>query len=98
MYYHAVSDWFQIPLTLFVTVLANFLMLLRLPFSHRIAEYMTSIFAPMAFLDRYFRPLGVLVGGVISIGARREMGVLDLEIAEAGFGVRGSDTAGVWKA
>ena len=84
---------------MFVTVLANFLMLFKLPFSQRIAEYITKILVPSFFLGKYLRPLGVLIEGVISIGVRRaDSGVAGLEMADNGLGVRGKDAAGVWKA
>lgn len=86
-------------LTLLVTVLANFLMLFKLPFSQRISEYITKILVPRFFFGRYLRPLGVLIEGVMSTGvSRADMGVAGLEMADNGLGVRGKDAAGVWKA
>lgn len=57
---------------------------------------MTKIFVPIFFFGKYLSPLGVLMEGVKSAGVRREeIGVLDLEIADTGLGVRGTDAGGV---
>lgn len=86
-------------LTLLVTVRANFLMLLRLPFSQRICEYIDSTLVPSCFLVRNLRPGAGLLDGLASPVPRlTRPGVLDLEIADKGRGVRDPEAEGEWKA
>lgn len=60
---------------------------------------MASIFAPSLFLGRYLSPLGELEPELISATAfRKGTGVVDLEVADVGLGVRGKDAGGEWKA
>lgn len=81
--------------TLFVTVLANFLMWLRLPFSQRMPEYITNILIPSLFLGRYLEPVAEVLAALRSAAVRLRgsgvAGVLDLEVAEFGCGVRASE-------
>ena len=85
-------------LTLLVTVLANFLMWFRLLFSQRISVYMARILVPILFLDSCFGVRGDPLAAESTV-ARLEIGfgVLDLDIAEAGLGVRAVEDGGLWK-
>jgi hypothetical protein len=76
-------------LTLFVTVLANFLILSRSSLAHKRSEYMLSILIPSCFLLKLRAAVAGLPGRLVSIvGRLKEPGVLDRDTAERGFGVR----------
>lgn len=81
-------------LTLLVTVRANFLIESRLPFWQRIREYMDNTFVPSCFLERNLM-LGTGLLDTLSPAPRlMGPGVLDLEMAERGRGVRDVEGGG----
>jgi hypothetical protein len=70
-----------------------------LPFSHRMREYMLRTLTPSCFLVKNFRPEAIAAAvGSVGVPRRRGTGVLDLDMAERGRGVRGKDEVCEWKA
>ena len=83
---------------LFVTVRANFLMLFRFPFSHRMWEYMVRTRVPSCFLVTRLLPTDGLRDRVPSPASRLVgPGVPDRD-EDSGLGVRDMGGGGMWKA
>lgn len=85
--------------TLFVTVLANFLMGARLLFSQRIVLYrLRTLIANCFFVKNLTPGIGELVPLNSAVERRAREGVVGREMAELGRGVRDADPAGTWNA